>query len=104
MKKDSMVQEKTDNILGFCEDDDEECRKKSRVTDDKPKDDTKIQLKDWDNDEDKEIMESIKYAENKLGKKMPTPKILPKEHAHAPIKYDIEEMSQKEVKATHKEI
>ncbi len=35
---------------------------------------------------------------------MPTPKVLPKEHANAPIKYDIEEMSQKEVKATHKEI
>jgi len=49
-------------------------------------------------------LESIKYAENKLGKKMPTPKVLPKEHANAPVKYDIEEMSQKDIKATHKEI
>jgi hypothetical protein len=53
-----------------------------------------IQLKDWDDDEDKEILESIKYAENKLGSKMRTPKVLPKEHAHAPIKYDIEDLSQ----------
>ena len=104
MKKDALVQEKTDAILGVCEDDDAECRAKSKATEDKPKDDTKVQLRDWDVDEDKEILESIKYAENKIGKKMPTPKVLPKEHANAPIKYDIEEMSQKEIKATHKEI
>ena len=36
-------------------------------------------------------MESLKYAENKLGKKMDTPKALPKEHAFAPLKYDVEE-------------
>ena len=85
--------------MGVCEDDDTECRAQSKAVeekpkeDDKPKDDTKVQLRDFDNDEDKEILESIKYAENKLGKKMPTPKVLPKEHANAPIKYDIEEMS-----------
>lgn len=51
-----------------------------------------LQLKDWDQDEDKEILESLKYAENKLGKKMATPHVLPKEHAFAPVKYDVEEM------------
>jgi len=36
---------------------------------------------------------------------MPTPKVLPKEHPFAPVKYDIEEsLSQKDIKATHKEI
>ena len=49
-------------------------------------------------------MESIKYAENKLGAKMGTPHALPKEHANAPIKYDVEELSQKEGKYMHKEI
>lgn len=50
-------------------------------------------------------MDSIKYAENKLGSKMKTPKVLPKEHPYAPVKYDIEEsLSQKDFKATHKEI
>lgn len=44
-----------------------------------------------DDDEDKEILESIKYAENKLGTKMKTPHALPKEHPFAPIKYDVEE-------------
>jgi hypothetical protein len=39
-----------------------------------PSDDQKVQIRDWDNDEDKEILESIKYAENKLGAKMGTPK------------------------------
>ena len=63
-----------------------------------------LKNKDWDQDEDKEILESIKYAENKLGKKMETPHVLPKEHEHAPIKYDVEELSQKEIKNTHKEI
>lgn len=38
-------------------------------------------------------MDSIKYAENKLGKEMKTPKPLPKEHAFAPVKYDVEEMN-----------
>jgi len=37
-------------------------------------------------------LESIKFAEEKMGKKMGTPKIMPKEHAFAPVKYDIEEM------------
>lgn len=36
-------------------------------------------------------MESLKYAENKLGSKMGTPKALPKEHAFAPVKYDVED-------------
>lgn len=90
---------------GACEIDDEECRSKSKAQTEAPKDDTKVQLKDWDSDEDKEILESIKYAENKIGKKMPTPKVLPKEHPFAPVKYDIEEsLSQKDIKATHKEI
>jgi hypothetical protein len=48
-------------------------------------------LKDFDDDEDKDILESIKFAENKLGSKMGTPKALPKEHAYAPVKYDVEE-------------
>ena len=52
-----------------------------------------VQLKDWDQDEDKEILESIKFAENKLGHNMGTPKALPKEHAYAPVKYDVEELS-----------
>jgi hypothetical protein len=38
-------------------------------------------------------MESLKYAENKLGAKMAVPKALPKEHAFAPVKYDVEELS-----------
>lgn len=38
-------------------------------------------------------MESLKYAENKLGAKMKTPEALPKEHAFAPVKYDVEESS-----------
>ena len=63
-----------------------------------------VQLKDWDQDEDKEILESLKYAENKLGKKMPTPHVLPKEHKFAPVKYDVEELSQSDIKNTHKEI
>lgn len=58
-----------------------------------PEDDQKVQLKDWDDDEDKQILESIKFAENKLGAKMGTPKVLPKEHAFAPVKYDVEELS-----------
>ena len=68
--------------------------KKPEENDQKP-DDKKsfLQLKDdWDQDEDKEILESLKYAENKLGKKMATPHALPKEHAFAPVKYDVEEM------------
>jgi hypothetical protein len=32
-----------------------------------------VQTNDWDSDEDKEILETIKYAENKLGAKMKTP-------------------------------
>lgn len=49
-------------------------------------------------------MESIKYAENKLGAKMGTPHALPKEHAFAPVKYDVEELSQKDQKMLHKQI
>merc|ERR1711998_674836 len=63
-----------------------------------------VQLKDFDEDEDKEILESIKYAENKLGAKMGTPKALPKEHAHAPIKYDVETLTQKDTKYMHKAV
>jgi len=37
--------------------------------------------------EDKEIMESIKYAEKKLNRKMPTPVKLQSD-GHSPIKYD----------------
>lgn len=47
-------------------------------------------------------MESIKYAENKLGAKMGTPHAMPKEHAFAPVKYDVEELSQKDQKIFHK--
>jgi hypothetical protein len=54
---------------------------------------TFLQTKDFDDDEDKEILESIKFAENKLGAKMGTPKVVPKEHAFAPTKYDVEELS-----------
>lgn len=61
-----------------------------------------VQIKDWDQDEDKEILESIKYAENKLGAKMGTPKTMPKEHAFAPVKYDVEELSQKDQKNINK--
>jgi len=50
-----------------------------------------IQIKDWDDDDDKSILESIKYAENKLGATMKTPVALPKEHSFAPVKYDVEE-------------
>jgi len=32
---------------------------------------------------------------------MGTPKVLPKEHAYAPIKYDVEELSQKDFKYVH---
>ena len=35
---------------------------------------------------------------------MGTPHALPKEHANAPIKYDVEELGQKEGKLMHKEI
>ena len=85
-------QEKTEEkaVLGECEVDDEECKRNSRVS---PADEQKIQLKDWDQDEDKEILDSIKFAENKLGHQMGTPKVLPKEHAYAPVKYDVEELS-----------
>jgi len=38
-------------------------------------------------------MDSLKYAENKLGKKMAAPKVLPKEHPFAPVKYDVEDMT-----------
>lgn len=37
--------------------------------------------------EDKEIMESIKYAEKRLNAKMPTPQKLASD-GHSPIKYD----------------
>lgn len=47
-------------------------------------------------------MEGIKYAENKLGAKMGTPHAMPKEHAFAPVKYDVEELSQKDQKIFHK--
>jgi len=36
---------------------------------------------------DKEIMDSIKYAENKLHSKMPTPVKLPSD-GHSPVKFD----------------
>jgi hypothetical protein len=36
-------------------------------------------------------LESIKFAEHKLGSKMGTPHALPKEHAYAPVKYDVAE-------------
>ena len=58
--------------------------------------DTMVQIKDWDNDEDKEILESIKYAENKLGAKMGTPKTHPKEHAYDTLKNEVEQLSQKD--------
>jgi len=51
-----------------------------------------VQLKDFDDDDDKEIMESIKYAENKIGAKMGTPKAIAKE-AWAPTKYDVEDVT-----------
>lgn len=35
---------------------------------------------------------------------MGTPKVLPKEHAYAPVKYDVEELSQKDFKYVHKTI
>lgn len=63
-----------------------------------------VQLKDFDDDEDKQILESIKFAENKTGHKMGTPKVLPKEHAYAPVKYDVEELSQKDFKYVHNTI
>lgn len=63
-----------------------------------------VQLKDWDDDEDKQIMESIKFAESKTGHKMGTPKVMPKEHAFAPVKYDVEELSQKDFKYVHNAI
>ena len=49
-------------------------------------------------------MESIKFAENKLGAKMGTPKVMPKEHAFAPVKYDVEELSQKEFNSDYKKV
>lgn len=66
--------------------------KKPEEKDKKPEDKKSfVQLKDFDDDEDKEILESIKYAENKLGSKMGTPQALPKEHQFAPVKYDVED-------------
>ena len=58
-----------------------------------------VQLKDYEDDEDQEdknIQESIKMAEKETGKKMKTPKIMPKEHAWAPAKYDVEEVQIKD--------
>ena len=43
-----------------------------------------------DEAEDKEIMESLKEAEQQLGKKMKTPTAF-KEHPWSPLKYDIED-------------
>ena len=63
-----------------------------------------VQLKDFDDDEDKDILDSIKFAEKKTGHKMGTPKVLPKEHAYAPVKYDVEELSQKDSKYVHNAI
>ena len=40
-----------------------------------------------ESNEDKEIMESIKYAEKKLNTKMPTPVKLQSD-GHSPVKYD----------------
>jgi hypothetical protein len=53
-----------------------------------------VQTKDdgYENDEDaenKEIMESIKFAENKMNTTMKTP-VAYKEHAWSPLKYDVE--------------
>jgi hypothetical protein len=42
--------------------------------------------------EDKEIMKSIAYAENKLGVKMATPKRV-ETAKNAPVKYDVEDIS-----------
>ena len=42
-------------------------------------------------EEDKEIMQSIAYAEKKMGKSMGTPKkVHDPDHPYAPVKYDIE--------------
>lgn len=79
--------------MGLCEADDDECRKKSKAA---PSDEQKVQLKDFDDDEDKEILDSIKFAENKMGAKMGTPKALPKEHPYAPVKYDVEDVQLKD--------
>ena len=54
----------------------------------------KVQTKDEDDifdegSEDKEIMESLKYAERQLGTKMNTP-VAVKEHPWSPITYDVE--------------
>lgn len=52
-----------------------------------------IQTQDEDDEEDnenKEIMDSIKYAEKQLGKKMATP-VAMKEHPWSPITYDVEQ-------------
>jgi len=61
-------------------------------------------LKDFDDDDDKEILESIKYAENKIGAKMGTPKALPKEHAFAPVKYDVEDTTDLKLVQKEKQI
>jgi hypothetical protein len=44
--------------------------------------------------EDKEILKSIEYAEKKLGSKMATPKVV-KVDPHSPIKYDVESLSER---------
>ena len=57
-------------------------------------DSAELQTQDEDDiledNEEKEIMESIKYAENQLGKKMQTP-VPMKEHPWSPITYDVEQ-------------
>lgn len=52
--------------------------------------DAMIQLRDFDDDEDKEVMESIAEAEKELGKQMKTP-IAIKKNPWSPITYDIED-------------
>lgn len=35
-------------------------------------------------------------AEKEMGTKMKTPKVMPKEHPYAPVKYDVEEVQLKD--------
>ena len=50
--------------------------------------------------EDKAIMKSIEYAENKLSTKMGSPEVMPKENPNAPVKYDVEDVDMK-ISSTH---
>jgi hypothetical protein len=58
---------------------------------------TMVQIKDTDDildgdDEDKEILKSIKYAEKQLNTTMKTP-VAYKEHPWSPLKYDVENVN-----------